>query len=174
LTLLLLLSWQLEYPALRWKTHSEQLCPDATSVEAIASKGSPTDEAAEPYVPRQTSATVMSTTYDPTPLEQLAEKRTSQAAPHTTADVITVDGRSPIASFEQITTDDPGPASCSEALIISRNSPLKIRSSPRRQGSRSPRRRRTPSHHVSPRGRWVSERDYTYLQRHKVTGNRRR
>ena len=146
----------------------DQLCPDDTSVGANAFKGSSTDETTELYVPRQTCATVISTT---TPLEQLAEKRTSQTAPSTTADLITVARRSPIASFEPITTDAPVAASCSEALI--RNSPL-IRSSPRRQSSRSPRRRRTPSRHASPRGRWVSERDYSYLQRHKITGKRRR
>ena len=57
---------------------------------------------AVPYVPHQTSASVVSETYEPTPRDQLAAMRSSTAT-----DLLTVARSSPIASFEPISTDRP-------------------------------------------------------------------
>ena len=63
-------------------------------------------------------ATVASTTYEPTPLDQLAATRTSQATPRASVDPITVTRRSPIASFEHITTDELGIAGLSSSSDV--------------------------------------------------------
>ena len=146
-----------------------------TDVETAPEHRQSVESADEPYVPSQTSVTVASTSYKPTPLHQLATKETSGATPSVTTDLTTVARSSPIASFEPISADGHGiggPPSCADTL--ERDRPPTTNRTPRRHASRSPRRRRTPSRHSSPRGRWVSEREFYNLQRFKSAKGWRR
>ena len=79
-----------------------------TNVETAPEHCQSDESAAEPYVQSQTSATVASTSYKPSPLDQLAVKETSQATPPVTNDLTTVARSSPIASFEPISADGLG------------------------------------------------------------------
>jgi len=133
-----------------------------TAVEHPAATERPQNDESvtEPYIPHQISAPVVSKSYVPTPRDQPVTTKTSHAQPRAAADMVTVVRSSPIASFEPISADRPSTAEIPfHADVQDRDRPpMTNRSSPQRNASRSPRRRRTPSRHASPRGRWMLER----------------